>query len=113
MPERTLQEGQHGTKAEAETHADAAMTYIDMRLKHVMQQVNKHVVKPELAAHFGEQWADSVRVIPEPIDADRRAYLQSVYDKILSTPEGFMSELDSIDVAALRDVSQIPSSKMN
>jgi hypothetical protein len=66
-----------------------------------------------LIAHYGDGMADAVKIIPEPIDADRRAYLQSVYDKILGTPEGFMSELDAIDVAALRDVSGIPSSKMN
>lgn len=113
MPERALTEGKHGTKAEAETHADAALTYIDMRLQHVMQQVNKYIVEPELIAHFGENMAKAVRIIPEPIDADQRVYLRSIYDKILSTPEGFMVELDAIDVAALRDQAQVPSSKMN
>lgn len=113
LPERTLQEGKHGTKAEAETHADVAMTYVDMRLQHVMQKLNRDVVKPEIAAHFGDAMSNAVQIIPEPMDAERRAYLQSVYDKILGTPEGFMSELDDIDVAALRDVSQIPSVKMN
>lgn len=113
MPERALTEGQHGTKAEAEAHGDAALTYIDMRLQHIMRGVNEHIVKPELITHFGEAMADAVRIIPEPMDAERRAYLQSVYDKILSTPEGFMAELDDIDVAALRDVSQIPSKEMN
>lgn len=113
MPERALTEGQHGTKAEAEAHGDVALTYIETRLEHVMKRVNECIVKPELITHFGPQMAEAVRIIPEPMDAERRAYLQSVYDKILSTPEGFMSELDDIDVAALRDISQIPSKEMN
>jgi hypothetical protein len=111
MTERSLQEGQHGTKAEAETHAEVAMTYIMMRLQHVLEQVNRLIVKPEIITHFGPEYARTCRIIPEPMDADQRAVLASIYDKILSTPEGFMHELDEIDVPALRDIMRVPTNK--
>jgi hypothetical protein len=111
MTERMLQEGQFGTKAEAETHAEVAMTYIQMRLQHILEVVNRNIVKPEIIAHFGEEFAKHCTVVPEPMDADKKAYLASVYDKILNTPEGFMHELDSIDVDALRDQTGVPTRK--
>ena len=114
MAERSLQEGQHGTKAEAETHADVAIAYIDMRLQHVLERINKVVVNAEIERHFGPQWVGRCTIIPEPMDADKRTYLQTVYDKILSTPEGFMDQLDDIDINALREVCGIPTkSAMN
>jgi hypothetical protein len=114
MAERSLQEGQHGTKAEAETHADVAMAYIDMRLQHVMARINKIVVRAEIERHFGPEYVDQCRLIPEPMDADKRQYLQTIYDKILSTPEGFMDQLDDIDIGALREVCGVPTkSAMN
>jgi len=114
MTERSLQEGQHGTKAEAETHADVAIAYIDMRLQHVISRINKIVVDAEIARNFGPQYVGRCVIIPEPMDADKRTYLQGVYDKILSTPEGFMDQLDDIDINALREISGVPTkSAMN
>ena len=109
MTERSLQEGQHGTKAEAETHADVAIAYIDMRLQHVISRINKIVVDSEIARNFGPQYVGRCVIIPEPMDADKRTYLQGVYDKILSTPEGFMDQLDDIDINALREISGVPT----
>lgn len=109
MAERSLQEGQHGTKAEAETHADVAMAYIDMRLQHVIHRINQVVVASEIERHFGPEFVGRCTIIPEPMDADKRVYLQGVYDKILSTPEGFMDQLDDIDVNALREISGVPT----
>lgn len=113
MTERMLQEGQFGTKAEAETHAEVAMTYIQMRLQHIIKTVNRLIVKPEIITHFGEEYVHQCSIIPEPMDADKKNYLATIYDKILSTPEGFMSELDEIDVSALRDQTGVPTRKMD
>jgi hypothetical protein len=109
MPERMLTEGRHGTKAEAETHADVAMTYIEMKRDHVLDRMNKTVVKEEITTHFGPEFADSVKLIPEPLNADQRQYLREVYSSILASPEGFMAQLDDIDIDALRDQAGVPT----
>jgi hypothetical protein len=110
LPERMLTEGTHGTKAEAEQHADVAMTYIEMRRDHVLEKVNRLIVQPELMTHFGP--GVKLKLVPEPMNAEQREYLRTVYDKILSTPEGFLAELDDLDINALRDHARVPSKKI-
>lgn len=111
MPERTLTEGRHGTKAEAETHADVAMTYIEMKRDHVIERLNKTVIKDEVINHFGPDQADLIKLVPEPLNADQRQFLREVYSQILGSPEGFMAQLDDIDIDALRDQAGIPTVK--
>jgi hypothetical protein len=108
MPERTVFEGQFGTKAEAEAHADLAIVFMEMRHSIICQQINQHVVNQLLRTNFGPDAEDSVYIQPAPIADLEKSYLQKLYDTILADPNGLMTEIGGIDMESLRDRLGIP-----
>ncbi len=60
IPERAMMEGQHGTKAEAEAHADVIFTIQDIEHRRVTAELNKQAVDQVLFLNFGGRpWARS------------------------------------------------------
>ena len=108
LPERSVLEGQFGTKAEAGEHGDAAI--INMEVKHasVAEQLNDHATDQLLVMHYGEESRGTVRVQPSPIQDEAKAYLRSVYTSIITNPEGFLVELGRIDLDAMKERLGIP-----
>ena len=53
IPERTVAEGQHGTKAEAGTHGDWALLIADLTFQELLRQINWHVINPLTLYNFG------------------------------------------------------------
>jgi hypothetical protein len=64
VPERAVQEGQHGTKAEAETHGDIALTVAELVYGDICAAFNRGVVDDLLAVNFGEAARGTVMVKP-------------------------------------------------
>jgi len=108
LPERAVLEGEFGTKAEAEAHADFAITNMEMRHRMIVQLVNWHLVNQLLRFNYGPDAENTVYVEPAPITDLALQHLRKVYDAILSSPEGFMYEMTSIDLEALKDRLGIP-----
>ena len=111
QPERSLLEGTHGTKAEAETHGSAAVILAEHRGQQLLESLNTEngVVHMVSGFHFGEEAVGKIKVVAEPLEQNRKEFLQTLYDKILSTPEGQLLELDNIDFQQLRDFVGVPS----
>lgn len=112
IPERAVLEGQFGTKAEAEAHADFAITNVEQRHEVVVQHLNWHVVNQLLRLNFGPEFENKVWLAPQPLSDQKRAILKSLYTTLLTTPEGFVEEFDSIDTAAMREALGVPSKVM-
>lgn len=108
LPERSVLEGQFGTKAEAEAHADFAITNMDLRHRIVVQLVNKHVVNRLLRLNYGEEAEGSVYIQPSPIVDTAMMLLRDVYKTILANPQQGMMEIASIDMEAMRDRLGVP-----
>ena len=108
LPERAVLEGQFGTKAEAEAHGSFAINNMELRHADIVQLVNWHLVNQLLRFNWGKQAENLVRVVPAPISDESVGLLKEIYRVILSSPDGFLAELDSIDLEALKDRLKIP-----
>lgn len=108
LPERAVIEGQFGTKAEAEAHADIAILNMEARHMLIAQQINWHLVNQLLRYNYGPQAENKVYIQPAAIADLEKSWLRDLYTKIISDPNGFLTELDGIDLEALRDRVGIP-----
>lgn len=113
FPERTLMEGVHGTKAEAEAHQDFVVTLIEYRHACLLELLNWHAVNQLLKLTFGEGAENAVMIKASPLNDTSKGILRNVYDKILSSPDGLLQELDAIDLEAMADTLGIPRRKLN
>lgn len=108
LPERSILEGQFGTKAEADSHADFAIVGIELLHYSIVQQVNTQLIDQLVRLNFGEQYVGKIYLKNQPLSDASKAFLQSVYQTILSNNDGFLNELSSIDFGAIRDRLSIP-----
>lgn len=108
LPERAVLEGQFGTKAEAEAHADFAVTNMELRHRFIVQQLNEGVVNQLLRLNYGRELVDTIYIEPAPIADLALMFLRALYTKILESPEGFMLEVNKIDMEALKDKLEVP-----
>lgn len=111
LPERAVLEGQFGTKAEAEAHADFAITNIELNHLMLVQLVNWHLVNQLLVMNYGASAVNTVYIQPTPLTDLALSYLKTVYDRVLADPTGFMNELATMDLEALKDKLGIPVHK--
>lgn len=109
MPERAVLEGQFGTKAEAEAHADIAITNMELRHEIFIQQYNWYLVNQLLRLNYGPEFENSVWIVAAPIADLALQYLRKVYETFLGNPQGFATEFDNIDMRALRDRIAVPT----
>lgn len=108
LPERAILEGQFGTKAEAEAHADLAILNMELRHAVLCQQVNWHAVNQLLRLNYGKGTDDSVYIEPAPIADLALQFLRQLFTTITTQPDGLMQILDGVDMEALYDRLGIP-----
>jgi len=109
LPERAILEGEFGTKAEAKTHAEIAVTHMELIHQSITEIINWHVVDQVLEMNFGEEAKGSVKIIPAPLVDDRRKLIESLYVKVLQNPQAAIAEYSSWDLPKLRDLFGIPA----
>ena len=111
LPERSILEGQYGTKAEAGEHGDFAITGIELLHRRIVSLFNKQAVNTWLKENFGDDVVDKVYIKAQPLTDSAIATMRSLYDKILTSPEGSLTEIAVLDVDAIRDRLGIPYTK--
>lgn len=108
IPERSIFEGQFGTRAEAEAHADFAIDNIEMAHADVVEQVNQHVINVLLDLNYGASYVDHVYVQPSPLSEAKRMWLRRMYESYFSTQSGEAEEVDAVDWASIRELIGLP-----
>ena len=108
LPERSVLEGQFGTKAESEAHADFAITNMELRHGMAVQDINWHGVNRVLTLNWGRAAANTVFIKPSPIADRTLTFLRTLYQGIIASPDGFALELLNVDLGALKDRLGIP-----
>lgn len=114
FPERAILEGQFGTKAEAEAHADLAITNSEMRHRVFCQLFNRGgggqpgIVNQILQFNYGPQYADTVWIEPAPIADRALAFIKEIYKAWFANPAGFMEEMMVIDKQSMREKIGLP-----
>lgn len=112
FPERAILEGQFGTKAEAETHADVAVSNLEVRHALLCLQYNIKVVDLILAWNYGPHTKGKVRIKPSPLADDTKGFFRQLYLALVANPQGFMTEISSLDLHQLRDRLGLPEHLM-
>ena len=108
MPERTAMEGRFGTKAEAATHIDVAITTMELVDRHITRHINWYLVDQLLALNWGDEARGTVWLSSAPLADIKRELIVELYKKIIDNPQGFMAEIDSIDRDAIKEQLGIP-----
>lgn len=107
MPERSILEGVHGTKAESEAHANMALLYAEYQAQAIINGVNDQIVPRLLEANFGPSVVGKARYEPAPIIDSNREYLRSIYKEVIKDP----TSIRSIDVDSVMDQLGVPKSE--
>ena len=67
IPERSIQEGQHGTLAEAEAHGDVALAMCELADETIVDAVNEQLVEKILLVNYGDEAVGKVRICRVPL----------------------------------------------
>lgn len=109
FPERAVLEGQFGTKAEAEAHADFAVDALEQLHQDIVRKFNTGVVNFYLSVNYGEEYIDKIQFQAQPLNDNSRAMLREMYRQRLQDPNGGAAiEDEMIDWDAVRDVLSVP-----
>lgn len=111
FPERAIQEGQFGTKAEAEAHADFVVDNLEMTHREIMALLNSQVVNVLLELNYGPRYVDKVKVTASPLVDEKRAFIKGLYEKHWGTEAGQAQEQAHLDWAAIREQLGAPEVK--
>jgi hypothetical protein len=111
IPERSILEGQFGTKAEATAHGDFALTGIELLHSRFVTAFNKQIVNQLLRMNYGDELVDKVYVKAQPLNDGSLLFLRDIYKSVLGNADGFMQEMATLDVDALKDKLGIPYSE--
>jgi hypothetical protein len=86
VPERVVTEGQFGTKAEAESHADILLANAQIEHQNIVNAVNKQLVDDILIYNRGESARGSVWAVAQPIIDEKRAVLKEFLVSLWTNP---------------------------
>lgn len=106
IPERAVLEGQFGTRAEAEAHADFAISNIEMEHQEIVDSLNEQLVNDLLELNFGKRYRDRVRVQASPLSDDKKAFFRELYSQLYSADTD--AENKNIDWDAVREYLNVP-----
>lgn len=109
IPERAVFEGQFGTKAEAEAHADFAIDAIEGFHVDVVDRLNETEVDFLLEVNHGSSYKGRVKVKASPLSDVDRAKMRELYMAWFGSPDGAASEADAVDFDAVRQELGIPT----
>ena len=107
-PERSILEGQFGTKAEAEAHGDFVVTMIEYRHDGLVEQINWHLVNQLIRVNWGEQYENAAWLKAAKLNDNAKTFLRDLYWKILENPDGFMIEFDHLDIDSIAQSLGVP-----
>lgn len=107
LPERSMLEGQFGTKAEAGEHIGLAITNMQEIDTSITQMTNVQVVDQLLALNWGEGMIGKVRLVATPLVDLQVAFLRDLYLALVKKNY----DLDAINTEALKTSLNIPIQK--
>ena len=108
FPERSVFEGQFGTKAEAVTHKDIAIQGLEKRAQELTTSVSRQLLKPMIEFGFGPEVADKIKLTANPIQDSKLNLWLQLYEKFLTNPDVLIEEFDSVNMREVREKLGIP-----
>ena len=105
LPERSMLEGQFGTKAEAGEHIGLAITGMQTIDKTIARAINEQVVNQLLELNFGPEAVNKARLVAAPLVDLEAAFLRKLYLALVPTDAG------TVDTTSLKAQLNIPAQK--
>lgn len=102
LPERSMLEGQYGTKAEAGEHIGLAITHMEGIDTTITRIVNEQVVEPLLALNFGTAAVHKARLVAAPLVDLKIEFLRKLYLALAPNETG------TVDTTALKEALSVP-----
>jgi len=109
LPERSILEGQYGTKAEAAEHINLAFTNAELVHRHFTRLLNWHAVDQLLDLNFGAESRGTVKLVAMPIINTKLQMLKEIYQAVLANPMGYLDEKGTLDTLGIKDALGIPT----
>lgn len=109
LTERSVLEGSHGTKAEADVHGDVSLSIVDSRHRLLAAILNLQAVPKLLELNFGKKYAYSACIKPAPLVDTQFATIKSIYERIIMDGDALAAEAANLNMRAMRDELGIPS----
>jgi len=95
MPERSILEGQYGTKAEAGEHGNFAIVNIEAADRQIARMINNQVVDQLLRLNYGESYVGKARIVAAPLIDKQISFLREIY-KGISDPDIDLDRMKSL-----------------
>jgi hypothetical protein len=108
-PERTGIESRYGSRADAHTHTDTAITETELLHADICAQLNHQVIDELLTLNFGEGAPGSVYLAPAPLRDSKRDVFQKLLEAMWKDPATLGQFLKQTDLDAVLEVMQIPT----
>lgn len=108
QPERSILEGQFGTKADAGSHADLGLLIATDLNEWCVREINRLFVDPLLAVNFGPDARGSVYIKASPLLDDEKAFIRGLVQATLSANPDLLMAVSDFD--AMLDSTGVPKS---
>lgn len=106
LPERSLLEGEFGTKAEAGVHASAALLIRQQHHEDITELLNLGPVNLLLRTNFGTESTAWLKAVP--LGDDKATLFTQLLTTLLADPGAGPDIKDKIDVEAILDAAGVP-----
>lgn len=106
LPERSLLEGEFGTKAEAGVHASAALLIRQQHHENITELINLGPVNLLLRTNFGSAGTAWLKAVP--LTDEKAAMFAQLLTTLIADPVAGPDIKDKVDVQALLDATGVP-----
>ena len=79
LPERSILEGQNGTKAEAGTHGEWALLNLEATDRSIVAMLNVQLIDQLVELNYGPNYKGKVRVVAQPLVDTQLEFLRKLY----------------------------------
>lgn len=107
-PERSIIQGQSGTRAESSEHSKGAMSERDKTHRFLVRMLNWHGVDRMLVANWGEKARGKARIVAESITDAQKKFFQEMFTALINNPGNAGELARSIDTTELGRRIDIP-----
>jgi len=111
LPERAILEGEHGTKAESESHSDWAFLVGQELTSDIFMSINMHLVDPFVAVNFGPERVGDVRLSFAGINPAVIAFLRQLLLKTAGAPANIDLLMEIVDLEQVVEQVGLPQNK--
>lgn len=108
VTERSITEGQFGTKAESEAQADVALKNIAQDDRDIVQFANWYVVDQLLALNWGDEARGKVWLVAAPLADEKLAMYRALFSQAMQNPAAFIELFNVVDWTAISQKLGLP-----